>query len=83
MVSKTCPFVLIDVESGCLCDGQERLNTFKLESRFQELVSSMTQVVDNGHIQRMVEEYFQYVTFSHVCAGKEPSFQDVNSVSSI
>ena len=43
----------------------------------------MTQVVDDGHIQRMAEEYFQYVTFSHVWAGKEPSFQDVNSVNSI
>ena len=38
---------------------------------------------DDGRIQRVVEEYFQYVTFSHVWEGKEPSFQDVILANSI
>jgi hypothetical protein len=43
----------------------------------------MTQELDNGRIQRVVAEYFQYVTFSHVWEGKEPSFQDVNMANSV
>ncbi|KAF8556859.1 hypothetical protein OG21DRAFT_1482770 [Imleria badia] len=82
-VSKICPIVLIDVKCGRLCDGPERMDTFKSESQFKELVSSMTERLDDERILRVVVKYFQYVTFSHVWAGKEPSFQDVNSVSSV
>jgi len=82
-VFKTSPLVLIDVESGRLCDGPERVHTFKSESPFKVLVSSMTKKLDNGRIQRVVKEYFRYMMLSHVWEGKEPSFQDVNLANSI
>ena len=43
----------------------------------------MTEELDNERILREVEEYFRYVTFSHVWQGKEPSFQDVNAANSV
>ncbi|KAI9569853.1 hypothetical protein HD554DRAFT_2170850 [Boletus coccyginus] len=82
-VMNVCPLALIDVKSGRLCDGPERVHAFKSESQFKELVSSITEELDNGRIQRVVEEYFQYVTLSHVWEGKEPSFQDVNLAKSV
>ncbi|KAF8554956.1 hypothetical protein OG21DRAFT_1508243 [Imleria badia] len=82
-VSKTSPLVLIDVKSGLLCDGQKRWDTFKSEPEFKELRSSMTQKLDDERIQRVVVEYFRYVTLSHVWQGKEPSFQDVNLAGSV
>ena len=82
-VFRICPLVLIDVESGRLCNASERMRTFKLGLQFKELVSSMTEKLDDGRILRVVEKYFQYVTFSHVWEGKEPSFQDVHSVDSV
>ena len=75
--------MLIDVNSGFLCDRQKRSHTFKSEPKFKELLSSMTEELDNERILREVEEYFRYVTFSHVWQGKEPSFQDVNAANSV
>jgi len=64
-VSKTSPLVLIDVKSGCLCDGPERARIFKSEPEFKVLVYSTTQALDDGRIQRVVEAFFRYVTLSH------------------
>ena len=80
---KVSPLVLIDIKNGRLCDGPERMRTFRLELKFKELVSSMTHGLDIGRIQRVVEEYFLYVTLSHVWQGEEPSFQDVNLAGSV
>ena len=82
-VFRASPLVLIDVKSGRLCDGTERSRTFESEGQFQELVSSLTEELDDRRIQRVVEEYFQYVMLSHVWNGKEPLFQDVNRVGSV
>ena len=82
-VLKVSPLVLIDVKNGRLCDGRERMRTFRLELQFKELVSSMTHELDNGRIRQVVEEYFLYVTLSHVWQGEEPSFQDVNLAGSV
>ncbi|KAF8554954.1 hypothetical protein OG21DRAFT_1439363 [Imleria badia] len=82
-VSNTSPLVLIDVKSGVLCDGQKRWDTFNSEQEFKELCSSMTEKLDDERIQRVVVEYFRYVTLSHVWQGKEPSFQDVNLADSV
>ncbi|KAF8557900.1 hypothetical protein OG21DRAFT_1494421 [Imleria badia] len=82
-VSKTSPLVLIDVTRGILCDGQKRSDTFKSEPEFKELRSSMTVELDDERIQRVVAEYFRYVTLSHVWQGEEPSFQDVNLAGSV
>ena len=43
----------------------------------------MTDGLDIRRIQQVVEEYFQYVSLSHVWKGKEPSFQDVHRVGSV
>ena len=43
----------------------------------------MTLQLDDECIRGVVEGYFQYVTFSHVWQGEEPSFQDVNLAGSI
>ncbi|KIO01330.1 hypothetical protein M404DRAFT_736368 [Pisolithus tinctorius Marx 270] len=78
-----CPFVLIDVTTGRLCDETERMRIFKADPRFKELVSSMTKKVDETRIQPLVKKFFGYVMFSHAWQGKEPSFQDVNQANSV
>ncbi|KAI6156853.1 hypothetical protein BKA82DRAFT_716225 [Pisolithus tinctorius] len=78
-----CPFVVIDVTTGCLCDETERMRIFKADPRFKELVSSMTKKVDKTVIRPVVERFFGYVMFSHAWQGKEPSFQDVKQVNSV
>ena len=81
--TKITPLVLIDVKSGRLCDGAERMDTFTSEPEFKELVSSMTEKLDDERILQVVVEYFRYVTLSHVWQGKEPSFQDINLAGSV
>ncbi|KAI6017126.1 hypothetical protein EDC04DRAFT_2902662 [Pisolithus marmoratus] len=82
-VLKSCPLVLINVTTGCLCDGPERIRIFKAHSTFKELVSSMTRELDNGRIQQVVSRFFGYTMFSHVWQGNEPSFQDVNAAKTV
>jgi len=40
----------LDVKSGRLCDGSERVRTSKSELQFKALVSSITKELDDGHI---------------------------------
>ncbi|KAI6045477.1 hypothetical protein EDC04DRAFT_60772 [Pisolithus marmoratus] len=82
---KSAPLVIVDVTTGCLCDGPERMRIFKADPSFKELVSSMTREVDNARILRVVANFFGYVMFSHAWHrhGKEPSFQDVNKAQSV
>ena len=82
-VFRICPLVLIDVKSGRLCDGPKRRDIFKSEQQFKELISSMAERLDHERIQRVVEEYFQYVTFSHVWGKTEALFKDVNLAGSV
>ncbi|KAI6004535.1 hypothetical protein F5J12DRAFT_927943 [Pisolithus orientalis] len=72
-----CPFVVIYVTTGRLCDETERMRIFKAHPRFKELVSSMTKKVDETQIRPVVKSFFGYVM------GKEPSFQDVDKVNSV
>ncbi|KAI5986046.1 hypothetical protein F5J12DRAFT_930341 [Pisolithus orientalis] len=78
-----CPFVVIYVTTGRLCDETERMRIFKAHPRFKELVSSMTKKVDETQIRPVVKSFFGYVMFSHAWQGKEPSFQDVDKVNSV
>ena len=80
---KTCPLILIDIKTGLLCDGPERTCIFKADPTFKELVSSMTEELDENYILQVVSGYFRYVMFSHTWEGKEPSFQEVNVVKSV
>ena len=83
-VTKISPLVLIDVKNGHLCHGHDRIRIFKSELPFKALVSSMSEALDDKRIQQVVEEYFRYVTLSHVWDGQdEPSFQAVKSAESV
>ncbi|KAI6144211.1 hypothetical protein BKA82DRAFT_2383267 [Pisolithus tinctorius] len=82
-ILKNCPLIVIDVNTGSLCDGPEQIRIFKASPTFKELVSSMTKEVDNERILRVVARFFGYVMFSHAWQGNEPSFQDVNMVKSV
>ncbi|KAI6041676.1 hypothetical protein EDC04DRAFT_3139608 [Pisolithus marmoratus] len=82
-ILKSYPLVVIDVTTGYLCDGLERMRIFKAGPTFKELVSSMTRELDNDRILRVVASFFGYVMFSHAWQGNEPSFQDVNVVRSV
>ncbi|KAI6045486.1 hypothetical protein EDC04DRAFT_2598785 [Pisolithus marmoratus] len=82
-ILKNCPLVVINVTTGCLCDGTARTRIFKTDQSFFELVSSMTREVDSERIQRVVASFFGYVMFSHAWQGNEPLFQDVNAVESV
>ncbi|KAI6044461.1 hypothetical protein EDC04DRAFT_2889916 [Pisolithus marmoratus] len=82
-ILKSCPLVVIDVTTGCLCDGSERMRTFKAGPTFKELVLSMTRELDNERILRVVTGFFGYVMFSHAWQGNGPSYRDVNIVKSV
>lgn len=82
-VPKSCPLVLIDVTSGRLCQGTERVHVFQQSQAFKKLVSSVTKTSDPGRVMWAVARYFEYVMFSHTWEGEEPSFHDVNSVGSV
>ncbi|KAI6098464.1 hypothetical protein F5141DRAFT_426499 [Pisolithus sp. B1] len=82
-ILKNCPLVVIDVATGCLCDGLERIRIFKADPSFKELVLSMTRKVDEGRIRQVVSSFFRYVMFSHVWQGNEPLFQDVGAAKSV
>ncbi|KAI6041682.1 hypothetical protein EDC04DRAFT_1229841, partial [Pisolithus marmoratus] len=82
-ILESCPLVVIDVTTGCLCDGPERTRIFKADPTFKELILSMTREVDDERILRVVASFFRYGMFSHAWQGNEPSFQDVNIVKSV
>ncbi|KAI6015000.1 hypothetical protein F5J12DRAFT_911546 [Pisolithus orientalis] len=82
-ILNNCPLVVINVTSGCLCDGSERMRIFKAGPSFKQLLSSTTTEIDKEKILRAVAGFFGYVVFSHVWEGTEPSFQDVNAVKSV
>jgi hypothetical protein len=81
-----CPLVLIDVETGQLCDSQERIRMFKSETPFKKLVSETAITkIDRARIRQSVAKYFKWIMFSHTwdLEGKEPTFKDVNLVDSV
>ncbi|KAI6118404.1 hypothetical protein F5141DRAFT_1061988 [Pisolithus sp. B1] len=53
-VLKNCPLIVIDVTTGYLCNGSERIRIFKADPLFKELVSSMTTNLDNERIRQDV-----------------------------
>ncbi|KAI6042189.1 hypothetical protein EDC04DRAFT_1023591 [Pisolithus marmoratus] len=82
-ILESSPLVAIDVATGYLCDGPERMRIFKASPTFKELVSSMTRTLDNERIQQVIASFFGYVMFSHAWQGNEPSFQDVKMAKSV
>jgi hypothetical protein len=79
-----CPLVLIEVETGQLCDSQERIRMFKSETPFKKLVSETAITkIDRARIRQSVAKYFKWIMFSHTWEGKEPTLKDVNLVDSV
>ena len=74
---RDAPPILINAETGHLCDQHERLDEFEGDPKFKELVASMTTGLDKSRIAQIVQRYFQYATFSHTWEGAEPLFHDV------
>ena len=80
-IGEISPLVLIYVRTGNLCDAAKRIQIFKSDPIFHELVSSMSTKLDTDGIVKAVARYFRYVMFSHTWEGKEPTFQDVSEKS--
>ncbi|KAH0826102.1 hypothetical protein J3R83DRAFT_5859, partial [Lanmaoa asiatica] len=74
---RDAPLVLINTETGRLCDQRERMDEFDADPKFKELVASMMTSLDRSRIRQTVREYFRYATFSHTWEGAEPQFHDV------
>ena len=73
------PRVLINTISGRLLDKSKQASLFESLPVFKELISSMTTHIDHDHIQREVEQYYRYATFSHTWEVNidEPLFEQV------
>ncbi|KAI9571074.1 hypothetical protein HD554DRAFT_244710 [Boletus coccyginus] len=74
---RDAPLVVINTKTGRLCDQRERMDAFEADTKFVELVASMTTRLDHSRIREVVQEYFRYATFSHTWEGAEPLFHDV------
>ena len=74
---RDAPLVVINTETGRLCDQRECMDEFEADSKFTELVASTVTRLDHSHIREVVQEYFRYATFSHTWEGAEPLFHDV------
>lgn len=86
-ILKNSPLVLVDVITGHLHTGRERMRIFKGEPAFKKLVTSMARKLDKEKIRHVVAKFLNYVMFSHVWSrpedGKEPTFQDVDEVKTV
>ncbi|KAI9572519.1 hypothetical protein HD554DRAFT_2036090 [Boletus coccyginus] len=77
IVIRDSPRVLINTVSGRLLDKSKQASSFESLPVFEELISSMTTHIDHDRIQREVEQYYHYATFSHTWEDKEPLFENV------
>ncbi|KAI9454211.1 hypothetical protein HD554DRAFT_443778 [Boletus coccyginus] len=77
VVIRDSPRVLINTNSGRLLDKSEQASLFESLPVFKKLISSMTTRIDYARIQREVEQYYRYATFSHTWEGNEPLFEKV------
>lgn len=78
---RSSPLVLINTESGRLCDKFMRTRAFHAYPKFKDLILSPPSRVDDKTIRQTVAEYFRYSTLSHTWDAKEPLFHDVLSMS--
>ena len=79
------PHVLINTESGRLCNGQEQIEAFRAHPTFKELVfPGALESGANADWKETVQQYFRYSTFSHTweidqALGVEPEFRDLEN----
>ena len=84
MVEKTIrhiPHVLIDTDTGRLCDKTQQAAAFEELPMYNELRSSMTTQLDRARIQSEVKAFYCYVMLSHKWQPREPIFQTVENTS--
>ena len=77
------PHILINTESGRLCDKQKQTEAFKAHPLYKQLVLSPTsQVGPDGSWKETVRQYFYYSALSHTWEHRgEPQFSDVKDIS--
>ena len=77
------PYILINTESGRLCDKQKQREAFRAHPQYRKLVlSRASEVVPDGAWKRDVEGYFRYSTFSRTWEDQgEPEFRAVENKS--
>ena len=71
------PPVLINANSGRLCNKLEQIAAFESMPIFTELVCSMTTDISRSVIEEEVGKFYRYVTFSHTWEGDEPPYEKV------
>jgi hypothetical protein len=73
------PQILINTESGRLCEKPRQMEAFRAHPRYKALVLSPTsEISPDGVWRETVWQYFEYSTFSHTWEDQdEPSFRDV------
>lgn len=74
------PHILINTESGRLCDKQKQTEAFRANPQYKELVFSPTSEVNpDGVWKEVVWKYFRYSMFSHTWEDNgEPEFRNVH-----
>ena len=75
------PRVLIDTITGCLFDKTRQAAAFEELPIYDELRSSMTTGLDLARIRREVKKFYRYVMLSHRWQPHEPTFQQVENIS--
>jgi hypothetical protein len=75
------PHILINTESGRLCDKQKQTEAFRAHPKYKELVLSPTsQIGADDAWKKTIWEYFRYSMFSHTWEDRgEPEFRDVEN----
>jgi hypothetical protein len=76
---ENAPLRLLNTFTGCLCDRQAQINTFKASTEYKELLSSS---MKNPHLQtaaieEAVIKYFRWVMLSHRWEHKEPLLHEI------
>ena len=76
------PQILVNTESGRLCNKQKQTEAFRAHPKYRTLVlSPALEVVPDGAWKMTVERYFHYSTFSHTWEEQgEPEFRAVENM---
>ena len=77
------PRVLIDTDTGRLCDKTQQAAAFEELPMYNELRSSMieTTQLDRARIRREVKDFYRYVMLPHKWRPHEPTLQAVENTS--
>ncbi|KAG9310464.1 hypothetical protein JVU11DRAFT_9607 [Chiua virens] len=71
------PRVLINADTGSLCDKTQQAAAFESLPIFTELISSTTAYIDQNRIVQEVTKYYRYAMLSHRWEDFEPLYEKV------